>query len=684
MGVQRNINKLKASEILKTERDHAAWLVSSFILALISGYVTYFIPGVSNWEQWTYLLHTLSALFLTLVFFRYLILHFRRTLGTRRPIMSIIGWVTSLILITMIGTGLYITIFGQTEPTRWIYQLHIWTAHAAIIGILLHLLIHHQWLRKQTVRGDKRRFQTLGRSLIRINIIFLAVFSVLVVLATVIYNVAVNTDATANIPNYSYAYGDNPFSPAETKTASTGFIDLTQIAGSESCHSCHQDISKQWIRSIHGQSASDPAYVNNINLLAESKGIEATRYCEGCHAPIALLTGELTPGGEHGGVHGTVANNEGVSCLSCHNVDRIVHLKGVASYRIAERKKYLFEDTQIPLLKKVSNFILRVNPELHRAEMGRPLLSDPKSCAACHVQYIDKIINGWGWIKLQDEYSAWLNSHYSGQSNQSFAKNKAVRCQDCHMPLLDGDDPSSDKNGKIRSHKWIAANTAIPWLLGDEEKYKETVKFLQSDKIRVKIEKPDISDAVRGNRYSSTTLTQDIETPFYLYLGETTELRVVVSNHGVGHDFPGGAIDLNEAWVNFKVTDAENRTVFESGAIQPDGHVDKNANFYRSVPINREGQKVWKHDLFNMTGESYRRVVKSGDSDVITYKFKVPFWAKSPLSTTAVVKYRKFNIKYARWALKDDQLELPVVDMARNSIVIPLREKIEVSGSDLN
>lgn len=48
------------------------------------------------------------------------------------------------------------------------------------------------------------------------------------------------------------------------------------------------------------------------------------------------------------------------------------------------------------------------------------------------------------------------------------------------------------------------------------------------------------------------------------------------------------------------------------------------------------------------------------------------------MSISAVVKYRKFNIKYARWALKNEKLELPVVDMARNSMVIPLREMAEV------
>ncbi len=592
--------------------------------------------------------------------------------------MSIIGWISSLLLIIMTISGLYIIFIGQTEATRWVFQLHIWTAHASMAGVILHILLHASMSNMRNSGRDKRRYKTLDRSVIKFGLILLIISSVFIAIAEKADNEPVpfdNLKDTATSSTYSFIYGKNPFSPSETQTVNNVFIDLTQIAGSESCFSCHQDISEQWTRSMHGQAASDATYVTNIKLLADKKGIEATRYCEGCHAPVALLTGELTPGGKHGGISNTVANREGISCLACHNVDRIVHLKGVGSYRIAERNKYLFEDSQNGILKKLSNILIQLNPELHRKEMGRPLLGDPKSCAACHVQFIDKNVNNWGWIKMQDEYSAWLKSHYSGQSNQSYSKEQPVRCQDCHMPLLKSNDPSADSNGKVRSHYWVAANTAIPWLSGDKEMFRKTVKFLQSDKVRIKIEKPNISDAIRGSRYSSTTLQQDIETPFYTYLGNTVQLPVIVSNNGVGHDFPGGTIDINEVWVYFKVTDAENKTIFESGALDVDGQVDKNAYFYRSVPIDREGEIVWKHDLFNMTGESYRRTIKAGDSDVLTYEFTVPFWAKSPISATAIVKYRKFNITYARWALSNDKIELPIVDMARNSILIPLRRK---------
>jgi hypothetical protein len=142
-------------------------------------------------------------------------------------------------------------------------------------------------------------------------------------------------------------------------------------------------------------------------------------------------------------------------------------------------------------------------------------------------------------------------------------------------------------------------------------------------------------------------------------------------------DFPGGTIDINEAWVNLRVTDAQNRLVYESGAIEQDNSVDKNAHFYRALAIDRNGNHIWKHDLFNMVGDSYRKVIPAGSSDVVQYEFDVPSWAKGPLTASAVVRYRKFNNRYARWSLKDPHIELPVVDMARDSLDIALRLKKE-------
>jgi hypothetical protein len=94
--------------------------------------------------------------------------------------------------------------------------------------------------------------------------------------------------------------------------------------------------------------------------------------------------------------------------------------------------------------------------------------------------------------------------------------------------------------------------------------------------------------------------------------------------------------------------------------------------------VDRAGKHVWRHDLFNMTGDGYKKFIAAGESDLVNYQFTVPAWAKSPLSVSAAVRYRKLNNQYARWALKRPDAELPIVDVARTSLTFPVRERPKV------
>ena len=101
----------------------------------------------------------------------------------------------------------------------------------------------------------------------------------------------------------------------------------------------------------------------------------------------------------------------------------------------------------------------------------------------------------------------------------------------------------------------------------------------------------------------------------------------------------------------FRVTDAANNLIYESGGLNDDQTLQKDSTIYQSIPVDREGNHVWKHDLFNMIGVSYRKFIPSGGADVANYNFKIPSWAKSPITVSATIRYRKFNTRYAKWVL---------------------------------
>lgn len=643
-------------------------VLALLVTTSLTGYVTYLLNSHQVWIQWTFLAHTLLGLAIALIVLPYTFFHFRRTLGVRRALTHISGIIFLLIIIILSLSGIHITVFGQSEPKRWIYELHIWASYLTVILLLFHFSAYSG----KKIKGGKGDTHFKSKQLkVTLQYTIVTLVSILI-LSTIYSSLPSIYKQTPAVSSYEYPYGNHPFRPSQTETASGTFVDVKQIANSKNCGNCHVDIFNEWKESLHGQAASDQTYIRNVSLLARKKGIAATRYCEGCHALVALLTGELSKGGKHGGIKNTVQNIEGISCMGCHGIDRAVHLKGVASYQFSPASDYLFANYDNAFALKVHDFLVRLNPREHRRTMARPILSTPQECATCHVQYMDKDMNGVGWVKMQDEYSAWLNSHYSGQSSQTFKQENSLDCIDCHMPLVPTSDPSANQEGKTISHRTVAANSAIPYLNGDTKQFDLTKRFLQAKKISLDIEEPWRKDAVRTGVFVDETIRAPAETPYFAYLGEKINLKVSVSNLGVGHNFPGGTTDINQVWIYLRATDASNKTIYESGELNDNNEVDKNAYFYHAIAIDQHGQHVWKHDLFNMVGDSYQAIIKPGGADVIEYSFDVPYWAKGPITVTAIARYRKFNQKYARWAFKNNNIDLPIIDMARDVITIPI------------
>lgn len=670
----------KTSNLIKYESQWSRHLLWSLIAGIISGFSTYFIAGHSTWQQWTSLIHVVISIILIVIIVPYLFIHFKRTLVTRRPATLLLGIIAATVFMMLAATGMHITFFGQLEALRWIYDTHVYTATALIFFLFAHMIAHWITMPDSRKKSGEHLFPSFRKPNIQLCGALLAVLLLSTTLATITYNVTPDpyTKNSAVMP-YELPYGNHPFMPAQTETDGNTFIDERIIAGSDRCVACHKQIGHEWRSSIHGQAAADKSYVTNINLLIQKKGLAAARYCESCHAPVALLSGQLSKGGKHGGIAGTTAFLEGVSCMSCHGIDKVKNLKGVGSYHFTPPRDYLFASKQGYLLTKLHNLVIQINPEEHKEDMARPILSSPKLCATCHIQFMDKEINHWGWVKMQDQYDSWLKSPFSGQGEQTFSNAETKRCQDCHFTPIQGNDPSANAYGKIISHRSLGGNTAIPWLAGDSEQLDLTRKFLQSGKVRIDIEEPRRTDATQSRR-SLNSGSKNLEPPFYLYLGESTKIKTIVTNQLIGHDFPAGATDISEVWIHFRVVDAQNNTVFESGKINAQLEVDPNAHFYRSVPIDKNGNHVWKHDLFNMVGTQYRNTIPAGEADIVKYQFEVPYWAKSPLTINSSVRYRNFNQKYARWALQDEQVELPIIDVAQETITIPLRHKPEIES----
>jgi hypothetical protein len=670
---------INSKKLLNTESNRSPLLASTLLICTISSFTTFAFDSHSIISQLFVLLHLISGVFFSLIIINYIFIHTLRTSGFRRPATMLSGISSGIFALILISSGIHIIIAGHTEVNQWTYSAHIYSSYLFLSIIFLHILIHIKTLankRKNDISSilpsiPKHTSRYIFKSIILISIIFITLSS-----AYYLYS-PIYSDLPA-IDNYEYSYGPHPFRPSQTETIDGNFIDEKEISNSHRCFSCHEDISKQWVSSSHKQAASDPAYVKNISLLVESKGISAARYCEGCHSPVALLTGQLTPGGKHGGDSQSPAHHEGLSCISCHGIDSLPHRKGLASYTFSPPKDYLFAQSDNTVLINIHNLLVNVSPRQHKSDFSKPILKKPELCLACHKQYMEEDFNNWGWVKLQDDYSAWVDSPFSNKNKHDFSNAEVKICQDCHMPLVQTNDPSADINRNSKSHRFAAANTFLPSINGDKEQLEHVVAFLQSNKMKVTIDIPKRDNSLRTLHSIDESIRDSLDNPHYYYLGETADINIIISNIGVGHNFPAGTTDINQAWIEIMAQDADGNLIFQNGNIDELGFVDKNSYFYKSIPVDKKGQHVWKHDLFNMTGKSFNRVVKSGESDIANYKFEIPAWANSPLSITATLKYRKFNKRYSNWVLGKEHIEIPAVNMAWDSINTPIKLRLEV------
>lgn len=665
------------SRPLKFESVLFALTTSLSILLLLTGVIS-FVFGHNVFVQISSLMHPAIGLLLSVVLLPYLYYHFVRIYGVRRLSTFISGLLAVIIMLAMLVSGWLLIYQGDTTATQETLLIHVVSASLFVFFTLLHLIIHwFTWSKHR--KAESGRFVTVTA----VKPILLYSVAGLLFVASGLWiadNVTHQPYSTqAIVADYQYVYGDHPFRPSQTETINNQFIDERAILTTEKCADCHSAIVQQWQASVHRQAASDVTYVTNVSLLAKKKGIAATRYCEGCHAPVALLTGQLSEGGDHGGIVGSPGNVEGVNCQSCHGITRLVHTKGVASYEFAVNQAYLFETAEQGLFKQLNRLAMHFNSSQHKKDMAAEVLGTSQYCASCHAQFMDKDVNDWGWVKMQDEFSAWLDSPFAGNNDPRFAHSSRQRCQDCHMPLVKADDPSADSNGLVRDHRFVAANSMLTTLNNDQEMFTAIERFMQSNKVRISIEPPHREDATVNKMPVKEEALQGALRPYYFYKGERANLNIVVANVGVGHNFPGGTIDINQAWVAVQVFDAEGRTVYSSGDVDEQDYLDPDAYIYRSLPIDREGNIVWRHDLFNMVGKTSVNVVKAGESDVIRYQFDVPYWVKGPLSVAAQVKYRKLNTRYARWAMQDQYQTLPIIDVSRTQLLIPIRSHKETT-----
>lgn len=591
------------------------WLVRLSLAALLFETFTGLAITLAPFHaavQWSVLLHTAVGALTLLPVAWYCARHLLDYARYAASHITVLGWVALAGLAVVSVSGVVLTVqalFAVKTGPLW-RQVHLISTLGMLVGLVPHVVVAAQ---KQRRLGP---VPGLRRTLAEATGLAVAGSLACVGLAAV-YS---GSRYVNQFPeDYSFLYGTNrPFAPSLAKTDTGGAFDARSLAGSRSCGTagCHEQILEEWLPSAHRYAAMDVIFQGIQRVMAEQNGPESTRYCGGCHDPISLFSGTKNIFAENlTGLHGY---QEGVSCLACHAI-RETDIKGNANYTVTQPREYLWQWQTNGLARVARDFLLRAYPAEHN-KLAKRSFKKPEYCAACHKQFIDAEVNRVGWVQLQNQYDNWAASHW----NKKGDPHKTVECRECHMPLVESRDPAAGdaldynrtpRDGRHRSHRFIAANTIIPWAQRDQLEGWQTQLELTEKWLRGELPIPEIADKWAHGPIVKLALSA----PETVAPGENIPLRVVLASNKVGHDFPTGPLDIIQSWLDITVTDGAGKVVWTSGKRDEKNFLQPGTFLFKAEPVDQHGNLIDRHNLWEMVGVRFRRALFPGYSDTVNF-----------------------------------------------------------------
>jgi hypothetical protein len=391
---------------------------------------------------------------------------------------------------------------------------------------------------------------------------------------------------------------------------------------SDRCVACHngmrtksgEDISIgfDWRASMMANSARDPYWQGSVRRESldhpESKPVIENE-CSVCHMPIIHLQAQANDRKAEIFAHlpfnpdnkDNAAAEDGVSCSVCHQIAK-EKLGTRESFNGAFAVDTPERDDQ---RSEYGPFVIDAG---HRRVMQSSTggflptegahVRDSALCGTCHTLYTKSLGPEGKEIATFPEqmpFLEWLHSDYPSRSS----------CQSCHMPEVHEKVPVTVLFGEPRDgmhrHEFVAANFFMQRVLNNYRNdlsvaalpqelttaANRTVTFLQTESARV---------SIRNLESSSSGLS----------------MEVFVENLS-GHKLPT-AYPSRRVWLHVAIRDRNGQTVFESGALNPDGSIKGNHNDSDPLQFEPHYQEITSPEQVQI----YEPILKDSSGHVTT------------------------------------------------------------------
>lgn len=384
------------------------------------------------------------------------------------------------------------------------------------------------------------------------------------------------------------------FLPSPARNSSNVLLPNHAFPDPSTCGSCHVGIHDAWSQSLHAKSATDELYLKVKEQFVVERGEPAVRLCAACHAPVALMTGEV-------GLYNreSASSQQGVSCGFCHSLESVHSDSGGWLSNPARVRGYVGGNAFTPG-NDLAKILLNAKPRVHQEDMFRPVLSSGEVCKACHEFRINNVL-------VQSTWSEYKASSFSA---------RGVSCQSCHFSrsgasnaLEPGEVALGRSKPSVQWHRLLGGSTMVA-------------------------ANPESNLASLKNALTlEGTLKSD-------------SLEVRVTNTGAAHAIPTGVADLRELWLEVRGLDVSGRVLFLSGVLDAAGGFKSNTRVFHQVLQDENGNPIVRHDIWRAKRIAIDTRIPAGGSRLEV--FKMP---KSVVKTQVRLLWRDIPSDFDAWVL---------------------------------